>query len=226
MNELSVCQETKEFFVDQLVRWWHANARHFNWRHTSNPYELLIAEIFLRRTNARSAHRVYQEFLLNYPTVESFTGAKESKVQESIASLGLSWRTKNVLELSEYLKETNEVIPTTLEGLSELPGVGPYIARAMLVNLYGASYVAVDSNVVRILCRFFGFVEDDRLRRHRKFQVFADRLVVGVDSKELNYALLDFAAAICTRVSPKCSSCVLNTKCAFFADSSCVQKFI
>src|SRR6516164_6892752 len=110
------------FFRQRLFGWWPHNSRAFAWRELSSMYELLIAELLLRRTNAPAAHSVYLEFLQNYPTTDSFSRARAKDLKQLVGRLGLHWRAQNVVELAQHLRVSSSGIPDTLEGLSELPG--------------------------------------------------------------------------------------------------------
>lgn len=202
-----------KFFGKQLLNWWSKNRRYFSWRDSSDKYELLIAELLLRRTNATAAHVVYIDFLKEYPDLSSFKAGKNDEIEKLVLRLGLNWRAKNVVELAQYFECTQNSIPDTLESLTALPGVGPYVARAVLVNCNNFSSVPVDSNVVRVLCRFLGLEQNDSLRRNKQFQKLADSFVDKFPARAFNYALLDFSAAICRPRLPKCSICPVASVC-------------
>lgn len=211
----------REFFSDQLVIWERASARNFSWRGTRNPYQVLIAELLLRRTNAKSAEAVFNEFIRKYPTLDEFKYAKERTISEILYPLGLKWRAKNVFALAQLVKARNlKAIPLEIQQLKSLPGVGDYVSRAVLINCADHRIVAVDNNVVRVVCRYFGIVESDSLRRQREFQSFVDSLIGRNDARLLNYALLDLASGVCVSTAPKCPECPLQSRCKFAIASS------
>ncbi|MBS1993010.1 MAG: hypothetical protein JSS83_20975 [Cyanobacteria bacterium SZAS LIN-3] len=210
-----ISKEAAAYFSERLVRWWRRAARQFRWRKTDDVYELLIAELLLRRTNARAVEQVYDAFLDRYPNKILFGNAKSRDLRQLLKPLGLAWRAENIVTLSKHLKQSDCEIPQNLSELESLPGVGPYVARAVLVNAIGLKTVAVDSNVVRVICRYIGLEPTDSLRRQKAFQLFADSLVNQSSPKELNYALLDLASLICRPQNPKCQHCPLLEKCCF-----------
>lgn len=200
-------------FGPPLLGWWAENKRHFPWRDTSDPYELLMAELLLRRTNAPAASAVYTDFLQKYPSAVALSKGKAGDIERICRRLGLNWRAKNVVELARYLRHNCAVLPDTIDGLSELPGVGPYVARAVMVNCHHLKTVPVDTNVVRVLCRFLGLTESDNLRRNKHFQELADSFLGSAPVRFFNFALLDFAASVCRPKEPKCTSCPLAINC-------------
>ncbi len=192
--------------------WWELNYRTFLWRQTDNRYEILIAEILLRRTNATAVAKIYADFLREFPIPTALAKADASSIELIANRLGLFWRGKNLSELSLFFRDGGK-IPKNLDGLLKLPGVGPYVARAVMVNAVGDAHIPVDSNVVRAICRFLGIPGQDAYRRNRKFQDLADSFLGDVPPRAFNYALLDFAAGVCVPVRPKCPICPLSKYC-------------
>lgn len=210
-----------DFFATGLIQWaeQEGNLRSFPWRETENPYRIMLAEILLRRTNARSVLPVYLEFIARYPSLTDFRVARAKNIKRLTASLGLSWRAKNLVALSRDLKKRDvSMVPLDLDELLALPGVGPYVARAILINACNKPAVAVDSNVVRVVCRFHGMEMSDNLRRKKSFQEFCDSLISQSRPRLFNYALLDLAASICRPAHPDCNACPLNRSCVYFAE--------
>lgn len=211
-----------EGFSKVLVSWFQTSghSRSFSWRKTSDAYRILIAELLLRRTNARSVEQVYKDFLECYPNLTRFGAAKRSELQRLLFPLGLRWRTDNIVDLANVVKNGSlEDVPSELSELKRLPGIGDYVARAILINAFGARIVAVDNNVVRILCRYFDIAVSDSLRRNAQFQDFSNELLGQYDAREFNYALLDLAATVCTARKPKCEICALRKGCVFGKES-------
>lgn len=215
MNKPVRSIEARKEFSEQLLRWWLENKRDFLWRKSNDAYEVLIAELLLRRTNAEAVRKVYVQFLSQFPDCTAFAHSKAQRIRTLVQPLGLSWRAENIVELSKHFRIHGSAVPQSIEDLYRLPGVGPYVARAVLINTLNWSAVAIDTNVLRVLCRYFGFQYTDNLRRNKSFQQFADSLLFGQSVREFNYALLDFASAIC-KSSPQCDLCPLSTGCKYF----------
>ena len=208
------------FFTESLSRWSlrKGNLRIFRWRSTSNPYELLIAELLLRRTNAPAVKNIFDEFLAMYPTLSHFVNAEPAQLLNLVSRLGLTWRAQNVVEICKTLKRRpNKDIPLCFETLITFPGVGPYVARATLLNAEVMRTVPVDTNVVRVICRYFGFNLSDNLRRNKQFQEFADSLLPCKDVRCFNYGLLDLSAKFCLSRDPLCRECPLRWGCQYAA---------
>jgi A/G-specific adenine glycosylase len=204
-------------FRRRLLEWAAkpGNLRDFPWRRTKDSYQLLIAELFLRRTNAKAVSAVFQEFISKYPTLDDFALAPDSELRDVGGKLGLYWRAANLTALAKCVRETIDELPTDIEDLEGLPGVGPYVSRAVAINSCGAKTIAIDVNVVRVLCRYFDIRPSDGLRRNKDFQAFADSFIELESSRIFNFALLDFAASVCRAKRPACAGCPMSKSCKF-----------
>src|SRR5438552_1530936 len=95
--------ERSRFFREQLVAWGTRHGRTFPWRSSRDPYHLLIAEMMLRRTQARQVVPVYEEFLRHYPTPQVLATAPEEEVGRLLHPLGLSWRIPAFRQMAQRL---------------------------------------------------------------------------------------------------------------------------
>lgn len=217
----SISPQKKRSFNRLLLRWCakEDSLRTYPWRETADPYRLLIAELLLRRTNAPSVVPVYTAFIRKYPDLSSFCNATPNDLQDIMSPLGLQWRTENIIELASFLaNRSRKSIPESIKELMELPGVGPYVARAVIVNSRNVTLIPVDTNVLRVLGRFFGIALSDKFRRNPIFQSFADSLIKSIEhqqAREFNFALLDVASKFCRASIPKCDYCPLVSTCKF-----------
>ena len=201
-----------ELFRRKLLEWSTRNFAPFPWRLTHNSFHALIAEIMLQRTKAEQVERVYTEFVRRYRTPEDVLEDTEDHLLSLLRPLGLHWRSVTILKLVAELHAGG--IPNNLDDLLELPGVGPYAAAAFLSFHKGRRAVIVDSNVVRLYGRYFGFVTDPETRRFKQFLDLADRITPRRDFRKFNYALLDHTRMLCKH-KPLCRSCPLNGNCCF-----------
>jgi len=138
--------------------------------------------------------------------------ARASEALDTMSSLGLRWRAENIVEVARVLVEKfSGRVPTTEIELRSLPGVGDYVAQAVLCFGFGKRSVLVDTNTVRITGRVFA------RERPRRWQLRLDlyRLAgaVGPDAA-FNYALLDLGALVCRAGKPRCEVCPVRSHCA------------
>lgn len=207
-------------FSELVVAWADRNLRTFPWRSPRvSPYQVLIAEVLLKRTTARAASRVYQDFLSRYPTVLILSSATEKELTRALSTVGLQrQRARTLSRMGKYLiEEQGGDIPHELEKLRELPGVGEYSARAILSFAFDRPVAILDANVIRVLRRVFRSTLPMRAGE-RFLQGVADKLLPQADHKRYNWALLDIGAVLCRYVDPRCIDCPLNSCCDYYIE--------
>lgn len=142
--------------------------------------------------------------------------APPSAVADIVYPLGLHWRASWLQEFArEVAGRFRARLPAEVEALDALPGVGPYAAAAYVSLHAGKRAAIVDSNVVRLYGRLFGFETHGETRRKRFLLEIADRMTPRKNFREYNYAVLDFTKMIC-RPKPLCHICPLAKSCSFF----------
>ena len=204
-----------------MLKWADKNFSDFPWRQCRSPYEVLVAEVLLKRTTATAAARVYEDFLLRFPALQDIASASDEELVGSLSNVGLQrQRTRSMKHLAAWLLSRHGgCIPSDLENLLEVPGLGSYSATAILSFGYGVPAAVLDTNVERILIRVFG----NTLPPHPSWALLrkvAQDLLPRDRHREYNYGLLDLGRLVCRYVDPKCGECPLASVCAFFVSSS------
>jgi len=209
--------QKKDVFQNLLLIWAHRNLRDFPWRRLGRtPYEVLVAELLLKRTTATSAARVYEDFLQRFPSLQAIENGSEEQLAHVLSKVGLQWqRAKAIKELAKYLNEVEGgEAPSDLDRLLSVPGLGGYSARAILSFGFGISSAVVDTNVERILSRVFKNVLP-RKPSQRLVQGLAGSLLPDESHRAYNLALLDLGALICRYIDPLCEKCPLGSICDY-----------
>jgi A/G-specific adenine glycosylase len=198
-------------FVRPLLAWHEANGRHqLTWRKPDrSAFEILVAEILLQRTTAASVSRAYLPMIARYPSPEAVVAARPEAIERQIAPLRLTKRAAFLYRSSERLLARHSgVIPHRYEDLVELHGVGAYTARSVLIHAFHEDIAAVDTNVRRLVSRFFDVPSDSGALAH-----LASALAHCQRGSEFQHAMLDFAADVCTARTPQCETCRLRERC-------------
>lgn len=127
-------------------------------------------------------------------------------------------RSEELSKLSNYVVENYMgEIPDDMEKLIELQGVGKYTAGGVLCQAYQKDTAMVDTNVVRVIIRYFNFKSSrKRPRDDPKLWNFVKKLIPKGKCREFNLGLIDFATAICISRIPKCEICPLNINCRYY----------
>ena len=201
---------------EELLSWYRRNGRDYPWRRTRDPYRILMAEIMLQRTKADQVAPVYEEFIRRFPDPASLYKADPKTIRTYFSRLGLMWRADLVTKFAaELVERFGGRIPSDRDQLLSLPSIGDYMADAVLSFAYGRDVAVVDSNVCRVLGRIFGLKPRGEARRDRRFRTLAQSLIPPGRSREFNWAMIDFASAVCTPRKPKCRECPLRSVCLY-----------
>ncbi len=206
------------FFTRKLLAWSRDNLRSYPWRRTRSPYRVLIAELMLRRTRADQVLPVYRLFMRRFPTLRDFLGGTAQEILKLLKPLGLRWRARNFISLRDYLeKHSIKVLPLEYRLLTAMPGIGDYVARALLCFTGESPVYLVDVNVIRLVCRFFGYQNNPELRRRKWFREIMEALTLRKRCREFVQVTLDLPATVCLPKKPKCGICPLFRRCSYGA---------
>ena len=208
-------------FADRVLKWADKNFSDFPWRQHRSPYEILVAEVLLKRTTASAAARVYDDFLLRFPSLQDIASAPDEELVKALSSVGLQrQRARSMKHLAGWLlSQHNGSIPSDLEGLLEVPGLGDYSAAAILSFGYGVPAAVLDANVERILLRVFSNTMLPR-PSWTLLRELAQHLLPKEGHREYNYGLLDLGRLICRYAGPRCGECPLASICDFYNRST------
>src|SRR2546421_12649332 len=152
-----------------LLAWYDANRRDLPWRHTRDPYRILVAEYLLQRTRIASGTPYYERFLERFPTVRDLAAAPLDDVLAVWEGLGFYGRARNLHAAARAIVEDHRgLIPPSHDALASLPGIGPYTAGAVASIAFGIPVPAVDGNVTRVIARVFRIRENVTAGRGRR----------------------------------------------------------
>ena len=189
-----------------VLDWWASGAaRDLPWRHTRDPWAVLVSEVMLQQTQVARVVPAYHRFLERFPTAAACAASPVGDVIAAWRGLGYNRRAVN---LHRAATACGGRLPTTLAGFLALPGIGAYTARAVMAFAHEADVAVLDVNTTRALSRLAG---------SRVAQAQADALVPPGDGWRWNEALLDLGATVCTAAAPACSACPVADRCAWRA---------
>lgn len=202
------------WFQNHLLTWANHNLREYFWRKTTDPYFILVAEFLLQRTDADTVAPIYEAFFVRYPTIDKLATANLEDIARLLQPLGLFFRAERLLQTAQIIIEQYEgIIPQEETELLKLPGIGKYTARAICSQAFGRSLAVLDTNVARIIERFFGIKGERVKSRCKILWNAADSIAPKKEVGRWNLTLLDFGAKICTARNPKCNICPLYKRC-------------
>jgi A/G-specific adenine glycosylase len=188
--------------------------RDFLWRHKITPYRIMIAEFMLQRTRAEQVEPVYKQFIKQYPTVISLSKAKTKEIAQYTKHLGIHWRAKYFITAVKFItKEYKGRIPSNREKLLAIPGVGEYVAGAILTVAFQKPEWVIDSNIARFFNRYHGLGLQGEIRRKKEIIELSKKFFNHKNPHKLLFGILDFTALVCKPINPLCNSCILRKNC-------------
>ncbi|MFQ5670520.1 MAG: A/G-specific adenine glycosylase [Acidobacteriota bacterium] len=197
----------------RLLAHYDASRRSLPWRKTRDPYRILVSEFMLQQTTVAAVIPHYRRFVRCFPRLESLASAGEEDVLAQWAGLGYYARARRLWQACRELTQVHGGrFPEGATDLARLPGIGPYTAGAISSIAFDHPEPAVDGNVTRVLSRLLasrgrGAAEARRMREA------AARLVAGNRPGDVNQALMELGATLCTPRSPACQRCPLRRSC-------------
>lgn len=201
---------------ERLLAWYDENRRDLPWRSSHDPYEIWISETMLQQTRVESVIPYYTRFLERFPDVKSLATADREEVYELWTGLGYYSRARNLHRSAQLLvDEFDASLPSDPETLRKLPGVGRYTAGALASIAFDRPAAVVDGNVMRVLTRLLDIRADvGRKDVRERLWEEAGALARGARPGDLNQALMEFGATLCTPRSPGCDDvCPLKRLC-------------
>jgi A/G-specific adenine glycosylase len=212
-QRLGAALEKKPRFVRRLLAWGRANRRDFPWRTADRPFRVLVAEVLLQRSRSSTVARVYQDLFTRWPTPHALAEASQKEVEEVIRPLGLTRRAGTLKALAGRIEDLHGV-PSSLEDLMELPGVGRYAAAATRVVAFGKREPVVDGVTARVYRRYFGLPDEQPPATDSQLWATVASVTPQSAAREWNWAVLDLAAMICLPKKPRCAECPLVDACS------------
>lgn len=200
--------------IQSLHQWYMTHKRPLPWRTTKDPYKIWISETMLQQTTTQAVIPYYEKFVERFPSLKSLALANEGDVFAHWSGLGYYSRAKNLHRAAKELFQMKD-FPETQQELQKLPGFGPYTSRAVSSLAFEEDVGVLDGNVIRVLSRIHNLrLEWWKSTPRQELQRLADCWVVGPQpSSEMNQALMELGAVICTPKSPTCLLCPMKTSC-------------
>jgi A/G-specific adenine glycosylase len=168
-----------------LLAWFRAYGRDLPWRHTRDPYAILVSEVMLQQTQVDRVIPRWLAWLERWPTVESLAAASPADVIVAWQGLGYNRRAVSLHAAARAVAERGWP-----DDLTELPGIGPYTAAAVGNFAFGRDVLPIDTNVRRV--------------QERTGEMFDGSCA---------QALFDLGATICLARIPRCERCPLASAC-------------
>jgi A/G-specific adenine glycosylase len=201
--------------------WFLRNQRDLPWRADGYPaWGILVSEIMLQQTPVARVIPRLEEWLARWPTPAALAAASPGDAVRAWERLGYPRRALNLHASAVAItRKHGGVVPSDIDELLALPGIGEYTARAVAAFAYGERYPVVDTNVRRVLARAIGGDgEAGPPSTRRDLAAMETQLPRDpADARVFNAAVMELGAVVCSARSPRCEECPIASQCAWRA---------
>ncbi len=199
---------------EKLLAWYDTHQRRLPWRtdpgSSPDPYRVWLSEVMLQQTRVETVKAYFDRWLERFPDLETLAAADQDQVLKLWEGLGYYARARNFHRaVREVAERYGGEVPDDPDAFRALPGVGPYTAGAVMSIAFDREEPVVDGNVRRVLARLL----DEGTPGDRQLWNAAGRLVKGERPGDLNQALMELGAIVCTPRAPRCGHCPLAGSC-------------
>ncbi|MDF3341212.1 A/G-specific adenine glycosylase [Mycolicibacterium septicum] len=197
--------------AEQLVSWYRDAQRDLPWRRQGvTAWQILVSEFMLQQTPVARVEPIWLAWIDRWPTPSATAAAGSAEVLRAWGKLGYPRRAKRLHECAVVIAgEYGDEVPTDVETLLTLPGIGAYTARAVACFAYSAKVPVVDTNVRRVVTRVVRG-QADAPARTRDLDDVAALLPDDATAPTFSAALMELGAVVCTARAPQCGCCPLS----------------
>lgn len=213
--DMNISKTEIQLLRNALVDWYLVNQRDLPWRKVSDPYPIWVSEVMLQQTQVATVLPYYHKFLKCFPDLNKLARANSQDVLKAWEGLGYYARARNLHQAAGVVINQHQGdIPQSWQDFRNLPGVGDYIAAAVLSIAFNKPYSVVDGNVKRVLSRLYVMQEPVNQSPSKKiFQQAAADLLDTQKPGTFNQALMELGAIVCKPRNPLCRTCPVQTWC-------------
>ncbi len=205
----------RQRFRRRLLAWYRRHGRNLPWRHTRDPYRILVSEIMLQQTQVNRVVPKYEQWVEKYPTLDALAKARPRDLVRTWYPLGYNIRPRRLHAIArESVARYGGTLPDDEATLRSFKGIGAYTAGAILSFAFGRRAAILDTNVARVLHRVFvgkGNQRSHAMQRH--LWNVSETLLPRRHVYDYNQGLMDFGATVCTARNPRCTGCPLTAMC-------------
>ena len=211
-----------DWFAQRLLDWFDVHGRHdLPWQQDPNAYRVWVSEIMLQQTQVATVIPYYQKFMTRFPTLSELAAAELDEVLHHWTGLGYYARGRNLHKAAHMVVAQHDgQLPTDVDALQELPGIGRSTAGAIAAISAGVAAPILDGNVKRVLARFHGVggYPGTSTVANTLWQL-AQEHTPNTRVAHYTQGIMDLGATVCAR-KPDCGRCPLVSRCVAHATDS------
>jgi A/G-specific adenine glycosylase len=205
-------------FQEKILSWYAENRRSLPWRDSNNPYFIWVSEVMLQQTQVKTVIPYYQRFIKQFPDINRLAASRQQDLLKAWEGMGYYARARNLHRAAKMVvSEHQGKIPADHKRFRALPGVGEYIAAAVLSIAFQKPLAVTDGNVKRVLARLRTVdTPVNHSSSHRVYGPLADDLLNRKKPGDHNQAMMELGALVCTPRKPICINCPVSNFCRSF----------
>ncbi|MEV6912857.1 A/G-specific adenine glycosylase [Amycolatopsis sp. NPDC051071] len=205
--------------ADVLIEWFGEVGRDLPWREPEcTAWGVLVSEIMLQQTPVARVQPIWLEWMTRWPVPSALAASSQGEVVRAWGKLGYPRRALRLHAAAAVIAEKHgDVVPSDVDTLLALPGIGAYTARAVAAFAYGKRAPVVDTNVRRVVARAVHGAGDAGPPSNTRDMADVEVLLPLEDAPaaKLSAALMELGALVCTARSPRCADCPIYDDCAW-----------
>jgi len=207
--------QTQHLHADVLA-WFDATGRDLPWRTDPHPWRVMVSEFMLQQTPVARVLPMFDAWLERWPTPAALAADSPGEAVRAWGKLGYPRRALRLHASAVAIVERHGGdVPSDLDELRALPGVGDYTAAAIASFAFGQRHVVLDTNVRRLFARSVQGVEYPAESITATERALAADLLPDHDADRWAAATMELGAVVCTAKSPRCSGCPIDDQCAW-----------
>jgi A/G-specific adenine glycosylase len=214
---------TKSILTKKILYWYDNNKRSLPWRkkfsQINREYYTLVSEFMLQQTQVKTVIPYFNNFIKDIPNVSSLAKIDENKLLKYWEGLGYYSRVKNLKKTAQILKKNFKGrLPSSIEELKLLPGIGEYTANAIMAIGFNKPFIPLDGNIERVIKRLLNL---RLISEVSKENLISKKKILGTSVRASDYAqaLMELGALICRPKNPLCNQCPLIKNCESFKNN-------
>jgi A/G-specific adenine glycosylase len=204
-----------------LTDWFAGQARELPWRAPGcTAWGVLVSEIMLQQTPVARVEPAWLDWMARWPKPADLAAATQAEVLRAWGKLGYPRRALRLREAATAIaQDHDDIVPSDVDTLLALPGIGAYTARAVAAFAYRKRCPVVDTNVRRVIARAVHGAGDAGPASTTRDLADADALLPADDelAASMSAALMELGQTVCTARSPRCADCPVRDDCAWLA---------
>ena len=214
---------SKTILTKKILYWYDNNKRELPWRKKNSQikreYYTLVSEFMLQQTQVTTVIPYFNNFIKNIPNLTALSKINESKLLKYWEGLGYYSRVKNLKKTANIVKKNfNGRLPSTIDELKLLPGIGDYTANAIMAIAFNESFIPLDGNIERVIKRLLNL---KLISQVSKENLIKQKKILGASIRGSDYAqaLMELGALICKPKNPLCFKCPVKRNCKSFRNN-------